>query len=241
MAKSKQGSRLSRTLEQQSKKQLYIFFLSSIAFITLLVFTGPKILDFIGTHMIGTGSEQQSTEENTIEFVTPPIFTTIPQASEKDTITISGTTTSKTAVVEIFVNNRREASVKVSETNSFEAKNIKLQEGQNVIKGRSIVGDRKSEYTKDYLVLYTKEPPKIEDVSPGDGTEFKRGDQEIRVQGKTEPQNTVTVNNFRAIVDENGNFSYYLRLNEGENKISIKAVNVAGKETTKDLTVRFSP
>lgn len=241
MAQSKQGSRLSRTLEQQSKKQLYIFLFSSLVLIAASIFFGPRILDFIGTYMIGSGSDQQATDENKIEFVAPPQFSSIPRASETNVISLSGTTTSSNATVEIFVNNRKEASVEVSKNNTFEFKNIKLQEGQNILKGRTIVGDRKSDYTKDYIVIFSKEPPKIEEVSPGDGSEFKRGDQEIRVQGKTEPQNTVTVNNFRAIVDENGNFSYYLRLNEGENKISIKAVNVAGKETVKEITVRFSP
>lgn len=113
--------------------------------------------------------------------------------------------------------------------------------GQNTIKARALVGDRKSDFSKDYLVLYSKEPPKIEEVSPGDGTEFKRGDQDIRVSGKTDPFASVTVNDFVAIVDENGNFSYFLKLNEGENKIIIKAKNKAGKESTKELTVRFSP
>lgn len=241
MAQSKQGSRLSRTLEQQSKKQLYIFVLSSLVLIVACILLGPRILDFIGTYMIDSGSGQQNTEEDTIEFVAPPIFTTIPRASETNTFSIIGTTTSKNATVEIFVNNRKEATVQVTDNNTFKADSISLKEGQNTVKGRTIVGERKSEYTKDYIVLYSKEPPKIEELSPGDGSEFKRGDQEIRVQGKTEPQNTVTVNNFRAVVDENGFFSYYLKLNEGENKISIKAVNVAGKETTKEITVRFSP
>ncbi len=241
MAKSQQGTRLSRTLEQQSKKQLYIFIPSSIVLIAASIYFGPRILDFIGTHMIKSNAVQQQTKEDTIEFVAPPVFSTMPQATESETITMNGTATSKNAQVEIYVNNRKVSSVTVDENNSFEVKNIKLQEGQNIVKARTVVDERKSEFTKDYIVFYTKEPPKIEEVSPGDGTEFKRGDQEIRVQGKTDPHTTITVNNFRAIVDENGYFSSYLKLNEGENKITIKAVNAAGKEATKEITVRYSP
>lgn len=241
MAKSRQGTRLSRTLEQQSKKQLYIFIPSSIMLIVASIFFGPRILDFIGTHMIRSNAVHNQAKENTIEFVTPPSFSPIPQATESETININGTTTSKNSVVEIYLNNRKVNSITVDENNSFEIKNIKLQEGQNILKARTVVDDRKSEFTKDYLILYTKEPPKIDEVSPGDGTEFKRGDQEIKVQGKTDPQTTVTVNGFRAIVDGNGYFSSYLTLNEGENKITIKATNAAGKETTKEITVRFSP
>jgi len=241
MANSKQGSRLSRTLEQQSKKQLYIFLISSFLLVIVLIITGPRLLDLIGTYMIGDGSDTDSENKESIEFVAPPSFTSLPKASDTGIITISGSTLSGNSSVEIFVNNRKEATIKVAKDNTFKAEKITLKEGQNTIKGKTVIGDRESEFTKDYVVIYSKEPPKIEEVSPGDGTEFKRGDQEIRVQGKTDPNNTVTVNDFKAVVDESGIFSYYLRLNEGDNKIVIKAVDSAGKETTKELTVRFSP
>ncbi len=73
MTKSKQGSRLSRTLEQQSKKQLYIFFLASIVLVATSVFFGPRILDFIGTTMINSQSIEDQ-EDDAIAFVTAPHF-----------------------------------------------------------------------------------------------------------------------------------------------------------------------
>lgn len=240
MTKSKQGSRLSRTLEQQSKKQLYIFIPASLILLGAAVFFGPRMLDVIGTYMINQSATEE-TPEDQIHFITAPSFSTLPPASDSEKITISGTVTSNNTTVELYVNNKQVATQKASETNRFEFTNVTLQEGQNTIKARALVGDRKSDFSKDYLVLYSKEPPKIEEVSPGDGTEFKRGDQDIRVSGKTDPFASVTVNDFVAIVDENGNFSYFLKLNEGENKIIIKAKNKAGKESTKELTVRFSP
>jgi bacillopeptidase F len=240
MSKSKQGSRLSRTVENQSKKQLYIFIPASILLIAVSIFFGPRLLEFIGTYMISSQNEEVQ-EENNINFVTVPHFSALPEASESDKITISGTVTSNNSSVELYVNTKLVDTQKVTETNAFQFKNISLREGENTVKARAIVGDRKSEFTKDYIILYSKEPPKIEDVSPGDGSEFRRGDQEIRISGKTDKFNSVTVNDFTAVVDENGNFSYFLRLNDGDNKITIKAKNGAGKETIKEFTVRFSP
>jgi bacillopeptidase F len=240
MTKSKQGSRLSRTLEQQSKKQLYIFFLASIVLVATSVFFGPRILDFIGTTMINSQSIEDQ-EDDAIAFVTAPHFSSLPQASDTNKITVKGSTNSDKAAVELFVNNRNIGSKNVTTANTFEFTNVSLQEGQNVIKGRTIVGDRKSEFTKEHIVLYTKEPPKLDEVSPGDGSEFRRGDQEIRVSGKTDQFATVTVNGFTAIVDQEGYFSYFLKLTEGDNKIVILSKNRAGKETSKEITVRFSP
>jgi hypothetical protein len=241
MTKSKQGTRLSRTVENQSKKQLFVFLFATVVLLSTSIFFGPRILDFIGTYMISSQTDESSEDKDTIQFTTPPHFISLPEASDTETITIKGSTDTKDVIVDLYVNNKKVDSQKVSTANTFEFTNIKLQEGQNTIKAQSIVGDRESRFTKEHIIIYSKEPPKIDELAPGDGSEFKRGDQEIRVSGKTDQFNTVTVNDFTAIVDSDGYFSYYLRLNEGENKIIIKAKNQAGKETVKEITVRFSP
>ncbi len=238
---STNASRLSRSVEHQSKKQLYIFFLGSIIVIILFAVFSTWILDFIGTHMIRDESENESTSNRQLEVVAPPIFSSIPRASSTGTITLSGNVVSPNGTVEILVNNKKAATQKIESDTTFTIKNIKLSEGENTIKGQYTVGERTSEFTKDYIVLFSKEPPKIEIEHPGEGTEFKRGDQDIDVRGKTDVHNTVTVNGFRAVVDEDGTFSYLLKLNEGENTIIIKAVNPANAETEKSVKVTYRP
>ncbi len=238
---AKQGSRLTRTLEHKSKKQFYIFVTATILILSVLGVFSTKILDAIGSLMISHDENTETLQEELIKAITPPHFSNIPKATETGTITISGTVSEENGTLEIFVNNKKNVTQKIAKGTSFNITGIKLQEGENFIKGRYLLKDRESEFTKDYLVHYTKDAPQIDEVSPSDGTEFKRGDQEIEVKGKTEPQNTVTVNDFRAIVDESGRFSYFLRLNEGSNTLRIKAVSPTGKETTKEITVTYHP
>lgn len=237
---AKQGSRLTRTLEHQSKKQFYIFVAATILVLSILGIFSTKILDAIGSFMIN-GDQDEATQEESIEAIAAPHFTNIPKATENGIITISGNVSDDNGTLEIFVNNRKSVTQEIENKTSFELKGIKLNEGENFVKGRYTLNDRKSEFTKEYRVNYAKEAPKLDEISPGDGTEFKRGDQEIEVRGKTEPQNTVMVNDFRAIVDENGRFSYFLRLNDGENTIKIKSVSPTGKETVKEIKVKYQP
>lgn len=238
---AKKGSRLTRTLERQSKKQLFIFIFASILIITVLGFFSTTIIDTIGNLMIADDSERDIANEHTVQPVTPPHFDNLPQATDSDSLNITGNVSRENGTVEIFVNNRKASSQEVKSGTEFEFRGIKLNEGENTVKGRYILNDRASEFTKIYVIHYTKEPPKLDEVSPSDGEEFKRGDQEIEVKGKTEPNNTVTVNDFRAIVNTQGEFSYFFKLNEGSNTIRIKATSPTGKETVKELKVSYHP
>jgi len=70
-----------------------------------------------------------------------------------------------------------------------------------------------------YLVLHTPENSKIVTSNS------------VFISGNTEPGVTLTIDDTQASVDENGNFSYYYHLNNGHQKITVKAVDHAGNET----------
>ncbi len=235
-----QGSRLSRTLEHQSKKQLYIFLGGFVLIILFLALFGFQILDYIGTFMIPDQNSETNSEQ-VITAVTPPTLTSLPNATNNEVISVKGAVIDGNGTVELFVNGRKEGTQKITKDTTFEFKNVRLKEGENTIKARYAIDSRTSDFTKDYIVTLMKEPPILEELSPQEGTEFKRGDQRIEVTGKTNPQNTVTVNGFRAVVDEDGAFSYFLTLIEGDNTIQVIATNPPGAQTTKEIKVAYHP
>ena len=104
-----------------------------------------------------------------------------------------------------------------------------------------IRNNKESDFSQDYKISYLKDEPKLEISFPNDGASFSKADQEINIRGTTDPENAVKINDFIAIVDTEGNFSYILKLKEGENKIKIVAANLAGKTSEKELTVSYSP
>lgn len=74
-----------------------------------------------------------------------------------------------------------------------------------------------------------------------EGGTYTKADKNLTVTGTTDPDNSVTVNSFRAIVDTTGKFTYQLQLNDGENQITIEAQNPAGTTTQKQLKVTYQP
>lgn len=53
---------------------------------------------------------------------------------------------------------------------------------------------------------------------------------EVEIKGQAEKEATVYINNQLVNLDDNGNFSYYLKLAPGENKIEVKAIDQRKKQ-----------
>jgi len=70
-----------------------------------------------------------------------------------------------------------------------------------------------------YLVLHTPE------------NEETLTTNNVFISGITEPDIKLSIGNYQASIDENGKFSYYYKLDEGIQKIAVKAVDKAGNET----------
>ncbi|MCJ7792839.1 MAG: helix-turn-helix domain-containing protein [Candidatus Marinimicrobia bacterium] len=65
-------------------------------------------------------------------------------------------------------------------------------------------------------------------------------EEQILLSGRTDPDNAVSVNGDLTQLSPQGEFSYRLRLNEGENKIVIETTNRSGKKTRLTRTVFYS-
>lgn len=237
---SERNSRLSRTAADQAKKQTIFFILAIIVLIFIAFQFGPSLLSLVASFTGGRGPVNDTIQQgkNTLET---PFIDSIPEATDSATISVSGSSTYSDAQVQLFVNDEEVDSTPLSSDQKFSFTNVKLTEGQNIIRARVKKGNETSDYTRSYYVTYSQGAPKLDISTPSDNQEFKRGDQTITVQGTTDPDNTVTVNGFRAIVDSAGNFTYNLNLSEGDNNLEIKAQSTSGKQTEKKLKVTYRP
>jgi uncharacterized protein YfaP (DUF2135 family) len=64
---------------------------------------------------------------------------------------------------------------------------------------------------------------------------------EIEVKGTTAPDAEVSVNGQPVVVDNEGNFSTTITLEEGLNQIEIVASDYEGKKVSKIFTVTYTP
>lgn len=233
-------SRLARRTIKQSKQQLY-YSLAAIVAVMIIAFNfGPLLIGGLGGIIDTiTGKGNQATKIITDADIQPPRIDPLPDATPSARINVSGSTDYAEGVVELYVNNSRFRTSEIkSQTFIFER--VLLTKGINYLKARVIIGDKKSDFSEEAQISYTKNAPKLDVTAPVDKQSFSKADQQITMRGTTDPENSVNVNGFIAIVDSAGNFTYDFRLNNGENKLTITAIAKSGQTTTKELTVSYS-
>lgn len=230
-------SHLSRHQNKDLIKKL-IFFLVGIILIGILVFQiGLKSIInttlFINSAISGNdaGESSQSDEDffGTLRIYEPP------NATNSAEIIISGEV-SEYDKLQFYINNTKVDEKKAKE--SFEEQIGKLKSGENKVYVVALSANGKNKKESEHFTVYYKnEPPSLEIGTPKDGDTVSK--QEIQIEGKTDPNVSVSVNAQPVVVDYQGNFKKTFRLKEGENKLVFKAEDEAGntKETT--LTIRF--
>lgn len=113
-----------------------------------------------------------------------------------------------------------------------------LKEGDHTfsLKAKDEAGNESNIITYTFKIDIT--PPILEITSPLSNIEVL--EKVIEIKGKTEPGITVKIKEISVISDQQtGDFKISYTLNEGENKIEVKAIDKAGNETVKTLIIRF--
>lgn len=233
-------SRLSKVSDKKSKQNLLITIVGIIAILFLLIRYGIPFLGNLG-YFFGqvTSIPKEVTIDDEIEVhVAPPRLDSIPKATADKELIVTGTS-AKGSTVELYLNGFTEDESKISEGGDFEF-TIILTEGENIIKARAKSSDTKSEFSDSVSINFIDTAPQLTIDSPTDGQEHK-GNNPITVNGTTDPDTSITVNDFTAVINFDNSYSYNLLLVEGSNEIKVIAEDLAGNTTEKIINVTYSP
>lgn len=234
-----------RRLQKQSTKRLLFSLGLGLILIYFIISWGlPALvggLSFLNKFKPAP-AKVESVEDSAIA---PPVLNIPYEATNTAEINITGYSQANSKV-EIYIDDELASSVDTESDGSFNAESITLVLGTNNIHGITIVDDgksgaKKSLPSKNIRLTYNNEKPKLEISEPSDGAEVKGGDKKIRVSGKTDPENSVSINGITAILNSEGNFSKDVSLNDGENNITIEALNEVGNKTTEQRRVTYTP
>lgn len=237
----KNRSRLTKRLEKQSKKNFFLSLLGIIAVIFLIIKFGVPFL--ANATLFISGSKDNMRELNNSDmssYIAVPKLDTITSATNSANIKVSGEG-SKDQTIALYINKEITDKTTVDKKNKFVFENVELNKGENIIQVRAIEKDKKSAYSEDVTIIYKKDPPSLSIDSPSNDQSFSKDENTVKVTGKTDANAKVTVNDHWTIVDENGNFSYNLPLQSGENKIKIAATDEAGNKKEEERKVTYSP
>ncbi|MEW5760766.1 MAG: right-handed parallel beta-helix repeat-containing protein, partial [Candidatus Thermoplasmatota archaeon] len=131
---------------------------------------------------------------------------------------------------EVFLNDEK---VEIRD-GKFSEKIMLKDEGEKVIKisARDKAGNN---VTIERKIIVDRTAPYIEITTPKDKTKTK--DKRIEIKGKTEPKAKLYINGIETVVNENGNFNYFIELSIGSNNISLRVLDAVGNERTETITV----
>ncbi len=234
-------SRLSRKIEKQTKRGILLGLLGIIIVLVMLMKFGiPLLVKFSLLISESTAPKQQQLPNETV-FIAPPILNPLPNNATNSANVILSGLSSPEANIEVFINSNSFGKTKTTKNGDFSFE-IALKPGKNVIKAVVNSKDNKqSGFSTPITIVYRNAPPSLNIVSPSDGQSFSKDQDTIQVSGSTDFDVKVTVNDFWAILDENGNFSYNLILKPGDNQIKVVATDQAGNKKEKEIKVTYSP
>ncbi len=171
----------------------------------------------------------------------PPVFNIPFEATNTATINITGYATMD-AKVEIYVDDELTDTVSSNSDGLFQVTGLNLGLGTNSIYGRTVdKNNKRSLPSKSIRVLYSNDKPSLTISQPEDNKVVQGGDRKIRIAGKTDPDDTVTINGSVVIVNGDGSFAIDRELVDGENSFLISATSQVGNSTQVQRKVTYQP
>lgn len=232
-------SRRSRIQEKKATKKGLYLFLASIALLGILAIFGVQIL-VQSTNFVSKFKSPSAvlTGDNTPPGV-PQAEPTPPQVTRDNPITINGRS-EPDSIVTVYLNNEKINQVEVGSSSKFSF-SLNLKDGENrVYLTASDKAGNTSPSSTNYLITYDNTPPTLDVSKPQEGATYYSPEQTISIEGTTEKDASVTINDRLVIINNDGSFSQKYKLNEGENILNIAATDKAGNQTTKTIKVTYS-
>lgn len=242
MAYRYRSRRSAKRLASKSRRNFIItlVIIAVIAYSTL-TWILPSFIGGLGfIKDIASPSKKVATETSKNANLAPPVLNIPFEATNTAQINIGGYATPDTKV-KLYLDDGAGQTVDVSSDGSFIFENISLSLGTNNIYGTAVDSDSKESLpSKTIKVIFDNEKPALSISEPEDNKKIQGGDKKVKVSGKTDPGIKVFVNGSQLIVDSSGNFSTDQPLNDGDNIITIRAVDSASNSTELQRSVNYA-
>lgn len=234
-----------RSSRRQARKGKQRFLTTVIIIIALMYVMVTWVLPgFIGG--LGSitdffkGSQIAETPISENPNLAPPVLNIPYEATNSAKINISGFAASH-STVKIYLDDELVETTTAEDDGTFLTQNIDLVLGNNNIFGKT--EDEKGKESlpsKTIKLIYDNEKPALEISGPPDN-HIVLGERKLIVDGRTEPNVTVTINGEQAIVDSEGKFSRQFNLSDGTNIFTIESKDIAGNTSIIARNVTFNP
>lgn len=235
--------RAARRLARKSKNRFIITIIIVIILIyATITWVLPTFIGSVGfiTNIIKP-AQKPVIQSSQNAALAPPILSIPFEATNASQIDIKGYGTPDSKV-KLYIDDESQQTVDVDSDGSFTFQNVSLNLGTNNIYAKTIDDQNKESLpSKTIKLLFDNQKPPLSINEPEDNKQIQGGDKKVKVAGKTDPGVKIFVNGTQAVVDNDGNFSIDQPLNEGDNTITVKAVDIASNSTEIQRKVTYKP
>lgn len=173
---------------------------------------------------------------------TKPYLQTNTEYTKETKVNLEGTSESGSTVT-LFKEGQKVKDTVADNNNKFYFGDIEINANQDKKTSFYVVAKSKQgvESDKSNLVdvVFDKTTPKFSIKTPEDGQKISDFSRTLQVTGSTEVNTQVLVNGRTAAVNQNNDFSAQIRLEEGDNTITVEVVDKAGNKSKQTVTVKF--
>lgn len=232
-------SRLVSVEERKNTRNAVFFILLTIAAAALIFFVGLPILGNFAAFVSEIGKSTKPISSTDTTPPGPPRFSNFPDFTNQTNVNLNGNAEPGSTIKMTF--NGAEEDQLADKDGKFTF-SLSLNSGENDFSAVAVdPAGNVSQKTQDYKIIFDNKPPTLTIDSPSNGAQFLGSKQrQVTIQGTTETNCQVTVNDRIVAVDDNGKFQYTTTLNDGENKFAFKSTDQAGNTTEVDLTLNFT-
>lgn len=230
-------SRWHYQFHKKTRQKTVLLLIGSILLTFAILFRGIPAIFTVAETINNFRHQPELSDPKSKILPTTPKFIVDFEATKSATIEIRGVA-DPNSLIEIYQSGRLVETVNTQKNGIFQFK-TDLQKGKNIFTAIAVSETgQKSRVSDSYLINYLSDNPTLEIFSPKDNETIH--DLEILIVGKTDPGNTIMINNRLVIVDTNGNFTHTINLYSGENIVTVIAINPVKNETKKEIRL-FKP
>jgi len=234
-------SRFRNYQDRKERKQIFLILTGMVGIFLFLLLFGVKILVGFSLLVDRIRGTTPVSKEQTQVLLLPPQLDPLPTATYSGQINISGRAKGDVTIL-LYVNEEQMDKTKPGNSEgTFTFKEVTLKEGTNTLSVKATDDKNNSSDVSQILTIQMKKTkPTLDITAPSENAEITGEKQIATITGKTESDNTVTINDRFVVVKIDGSFSYEYPLKEGEQTLTILAKDIAGNETKMERKVKYS-
>ncbi|MCX6794218.1 MAG: hypothetical protein NTY06_03900 [Candidatus Gottesmanbacteria bacterium] len=232
-------SRLNRVADRKEKRRLLLAIAGIIAIFALILLFGVKALIGFSLLVEKLRGSTPTTAQQSQTLILPPTIDQPPVATNSATISVTGKGQTGLTLI-LYVNNSEYSQFPLKQDGTFVKSAIPLTSGSNTISAK--LTDAKgnlSDLSNIVSVTYGNTPPKLVISDPIDNATVNGDPNTVTINGMTDDNVTVTVNDRMVVIKTDNSFSYSYPLNEGDNILNVVATDAAGNQTTIQRKVTY--